>query len=546
MKDLMRAPSSHPDSLDLAGPSSSGGGTATTGKPAMPASVDAARSMRNLHLTALSIALVWLLFWYRDTLMSIIDIWHRSDTYAHGYLVAPISLWLVWRHREHIKGVPIAPSLLGVLAGAVAGFGWLLGELTSVASVSQFALVGMVIALIWAVMGTAVLRAYAFPIFFLVFLVPFGEFLFPTMMDWTAHFVVGALRLSGIPVNVEGRSLVIPSGNWQVVEGCSGVRYLIASVVVGSLYSYLNYQSTTRRAVFTAVSVVLPVLANWVRAWGIVMLGHFSGNRLATGVDHLVYGWVFFGIIMMLLFWVGTRWQEEEAPAPVLPAEVTSEAGLSRSSNIVWLAFAILAVLAWKPVLNELDRRGQHGPVQFEEIVPQSGWQPVELSRLPEWTPSYSGMRGVHREAWTVGERPVGLYVGYYRDQRPGEELINSENRVLISKDPVWKMTAYGARYAVFGSLTVPVSSTEMVSSHGRMIVWHAYWIGGRWTTNDYVAKFYLALTQLRGEGDDSAVVMVYAPYGEAEQETGVAAIERFLADMGPSIAKMLAQTALH
>ncbi len=540
----MRAPSSHTDSLEPAGPSGGGGRLASAGSPAMPVPQDAARSSRNLHLAVLGIALAWLLFWYRDTLMSIVHIWERSDTYAHGYLVAPISLWLVWRHREHIKGVPLAPSLLGVLAGAVAGFGWLLGELTSVASVSQFALVGMIIAVIWAVMGTAVLRAYAFPIFFLVFLVPFGEFLFPTMMDWTTHFVVGALRLSGIPVYAEGRSLVIPSGNWQVVEGCSGVRYLIASVVVGSLYAYLNYRSTTRRIIFTAVSVVLPILANWVRAWGIVMLGHLSDNRIATGVDHLVYGWVFFGIIMLGLFWFGARWQEDEAPAPVLSAAAASEAGTMRRSNFVWFAVALLAVLAWKPLLAELDRRGNHGPVQFAQIVPQSGWQQVELSALPEWQPSYSGMRGVHRDAFIAGERPIGVYVGYYRDQQPGEELINSENRVLISKDPVWKMTSYGPRSAMLGSQPIPMNSTEMMSSHGRMIVWHAYWIGGRWTTNDYLAKAYLALTQLRGEGDDSAVLMVYAPYRENEHEAGIADMQRFLADMGPSIGTMLAQTA--
>lgn len=517
---------------------------APAGSPAMPVPQDAARAARRLHLAVLGIALAWLLFWYRDTLMSIIHIWERSDTYAHGYLVAPISLWLVWRHREHIKGVPLAPSLLGVLAGAVAGFGWLLGELTSVASVSQFALVGMIIGLIWAVMGTAVLRAYAFPIFFLVFLVPFGEFLFPTMMDWTTEFVIGGLRLFGIPVFAEGRSLVIPSGNWQVVEGCSGVRYLIASVVVGSLYAYLNYRSTTRRVVFTAVSVVLPVLANWVRAWGIVMLGHLSDNRIATGVDHLVYGWVFFGIIMLGLFWIGARWQEDEAPAPVLSAAAKKEAGTMRRSSFAWFAVALLAVLAWKPLLADLDRRGNHGPVQFAQIAPQSGWQQVDLSVLPEWTPSYSGMRSVHRQAFTAGERPIGVYIGYYRDQQPGEELINSENRVLISKDPVWKMTSYGPRTALLGSQAIPMNSTEMKGANGRMIVWHAYWIGGRWTTNDYLAKAYLALTQLRGEGDDSAVLMIYAPYRENEHEAGIADMQRFLADMGPSIGRMLAQTA--
>lgn len=537
----MRHSSRDTDSPEPAGVSLAGGPAVPGAAAVLDARLQPARA---LHLAVLGAALVWLLFWYRDTLTSIIDIWNRSDTYAHGYLIAPISVWLVWRHRHHLRGIPVRASVLGVLAGAAAGFAWLLGELTSVASVSQFALVGMIVSLIWAVMGTAVMRAYAFPIGFLFFLVPFGEFLFPTMMDWTTEFVIGALRLFNIPVYAEGRSLVIPSGNWQVVEGCSGVRYLIASVVVGSLYAYLNYRSTARRLIFTAVSVVLPVLANWVRAWGIVMLGHYSDNKIATGVDHLVYGWVFFGIIMMLLFWVGARWQEDEAPAPVMASGAAGEGAAVSRSNLAWFALALIAVLAWKPVLNDLDRRGQHGPVQFAELAPPAAWQPVEPSLLPTWSPSYSGMRGEYRAAWAKDEHPVGLYVGYYRDQQPGQELINSENRVLISKDPVWKMTSYGDRATHIGTQAATWRSTEMSSSQGRMIVWHAYWVGGRWTTNDYLAKLYLALTQLRGDGDDSAVVMILTPYREFEHEAGIERLNSFLADMGPTLGDMLARTA--
>ena len=124
---------------------------------------------------------------------------------------------------------------------------------------------------------------------------PFGEFLLPVLMEYTANFTVTALRLSGIPVYREGLQFVIPSGSWSVVEACSGVRYLIASFMIGTLFAYLNYRSTRRRLVFMGVSIVVPILANWLRAYMIVMLGHLSGNTIAVGVDHLIYGWLFFG-----------------------------------------------------------------------------------------------------------------------------------------------------------------------------------------------------------------------------------------------------------
>jgi exosortase len=69
------------------------------------------------------------------------------------------------------------------------------------------------------------------------------------------------------------------------VEACSGVRYLISSVTLGCLYAYLTYQSTKKRLLFIAVSIVVPIIANGLRAYMIVMIGHLSGMELATGGD---------------------------------------------------------------------------------------------------------------------------------------------------------------------------------------------------------------------------------------------------------------------
>jgi len=358
------------------------------------------------------------------------------------------------------------------------------------------------------------------------------------MMDWTAHSVIGALRLSGVPVYAEGRSLIIPSGSWQVVEGCSGVRYLIASIVVGSLYAYLNYRSTKRRLVFVLASIIVPIFANWMRAYGIVLLGHISDNRIATGVDHIVYGWVFFGIVIMLLFWIGARWREDE-PIEVTTADAGERARAATTpilSAMPWVALALVAVLAWKPVYGVLDAQGQHGPVQLGQMKARSDWQSAAVSKLPDWSPSYSGMRGEFRSAWESRTGLVGLYIAYYRDQAPGEELINSENRILISKHPVWKQAAYGEAAARIGEEPAAFRFSEMYSPETRQLVWSGYWIGGRWTTNDYVAKIYLALSRLAGKGDDSAAVMFYAPFRTGDLHGAEDRLKSFAQEMGPEI----------
>ena len=503
-----------------------------------------APAARRLHLLVLAASLLWFVFWYRDTLIAMVDIWERSDTFAHGYVIAPISAWLIWRRRHFIHGVPVVPSLLGIVIGLGAGAAWLLGELASVDAVSQFAFVGMLVGLVWAVMGTAVVRTYAFPLGFLFFMVPFGEFLFPTMTDRTANFIIWAVRASGVPVYAEGYNLVIPSGRWQVVEGCSGVRYLMASIVVGSLYAYLNYRSTQKRLLFVAASIVVPIFANWLRAYGIVMLGHISSNKLAAGADHLVYGWVFFGIIIMALFWIGSRWQEDEELAPVAPVAVAGTHPAGASVRWAVLATALAAVSLWNPLLAYLDRQGEHGSVQFEEIAGVGNWAPKAASETPPWTPRYHGMRAQQHTVFGNGQSEVGVFVTYYRDQLAGAELINSENRVLLNKDEEWRFTASGNLRVALGDEKVGLRTNEIISLSDpsrRLLVAHWYWIGGKWTDSDYVGKAYLALSKLLGRGDDSAMIAVYVPLQLEKRDAAYSTLKDFLAVMGPQIGNALA-----
>jgi len=228
---------------------------------AVPAELRVSSPWREaLPAALLLVAAIMLL--YRETGLAMIGIWSRSDTFAHAFLVPPISIWLIWRQREQLAALtPRAQPWM--LAGLlVMAFAWLAADLVAVNAAAQFALVAMIVLAVPAVLGFEVALAILFPLLFLFFAVPFGEFLLPVLMEATADFTVEALSLTGIPVYREGLQFIIPSGSWSVVEACSGVRYLIASLMVGTLFAYLNYRSTKRRVVFIAVAAVVPVLAN--------------------------------------------------------------------------------------------------------------------------------------------------------------------------------------------------------------------------------------------------------------------------------------------
>ena len=167
---------------------------------------------------------VALLGLYYPTAFSMVDTWAHSSTYGHGFLILPLSGYLVWRQRYRLSGlVPRVNLWALLLLGGLAGV-WLLSDLIAVLVVQQLALVAMVAGMVWAITGTQVTSVLLFPLAYLVFAVPVGADLVPLLQDFTAFFTVTALQVSGVPVFWEGRYLTTPSGSWHVAEACAGVR----------------------------------------------------------------------------------------------------------------------------------------------------------------------------------------------------------------------------------------------------------------------------------------------------------------------------------
>ena len=340
-------------------------------------------------------------------------------------------------------------------------------------------------------------------------------------MHYTAEFTVWALRLSGVPVYQEGLFFIVPNGSWSVVEACSGIRYLIASLVVGALYAYLNYTSLKRRLLFMLVALAMPIVANWVRAYIIVMLGYLSDNRIAAGVDHLIYGWVFFGVVIFLMFWVGSRWQEE--PAPVQPAPAQAEP--TRWARVVPIA---LALAAFQPALALLDRPIDVFAVTLAAPAPAEGWTTALEERFA-YVPHYAGARVQLRTVYRSEDHPapVGLFAAWYIGQREGQEMIAWENGPASHVLGDLQLVRSARAMTVAG---VPVVENFISTPSGRVLTWHWYRLNDRELARDAEVKLRLAIDRLTGRADESAVVVLSTPVAEAGAERARAHLEAFLA----------------
>jgi EpsI family protein len=406
--------------------------------------------------------------------------------------------------------------------------------------VQQFALVCMLQGLVWTVGGTQVTRTLLFPLAFLWFAVPIGEFLVPLLQDVTALFTVQALRLSGIPVLLEGRLLTVPSGTWRVAEACSGVRYLIAAVALSCLYAAMAYRSWGRRIGFILASLVVPILMNSARAYGIVILAHLSGNRLATGVDHVTYGWLFFGVVMSLLLWLGSRWREAADGKRVKagqrlslpPAQTSSLTEPDRRQTWSIQALALTAaggigVLALAPFSASVMSTPPEQPLVIRPEAPQVRlpWQ-ASTKTVVDWTPRFVGADAEVMQSYTTGVQTVRLYIAYYASQRQGAEVINSTNDLTHGKQ--WMRIAEGYTYATVDGRRLAVHESTLQSWQSHRLVWSWYWVAGTFTANPYWAKLLQAKARLGGGGQSAAVIALGADYYGHRSEAA-AALQDFL-----------------
>ena len=267
------------------------------------------------------------------------QVWMDSTAYSHCFFVLPIALYLAWERRGHIVATPIVALPMASALVAPLGLAWLAAERLGIMEGRQLVAISILEVLFLAVLGWRMAFTLAAPLLYLYFLVPFGAFLTPILQHWTAAFSIFGLEFLEIPFYADQYLIEIPEGHFYVAEACAGLRFLIASIAFGALYACLMYRTAGRRIAFIVASIVIPIVANWFRALGIVVLGHILGSAQAAAADHILYGWLFFSIVTLLLIVAGLPFRQDPEPAPIA-ATTPPPAGKMLPAMVVAVALA--------------------------------------------------------------------------------------------------------------------------------------------------------------------------------------------------------------
>lgn len=473
------------------------------------------------HLAVLAIATVAIVMLFRADAGRLAETWWTSTTYGHCLFIGPVLAWLVWQRRAELAALTPTAWPPGLLLVAVGGFGWLLGDAGSVTFARQFGLVMMLQGAVVTLLGPNVARGMLFPLAYAFFLVPLGEWLEAPLQQVTVALVMPLLHLIGVPAGSNG--VLIHAGRYyfEVAEACSGAKFVIAMLAFGVLVAHVGFTSWNRRAAFMAVALGVPVLANGVRAFATIWAADLTSVETATGFDHIVYGWVFFGLVMAAVLAIAWRWFDRAPDAPAFdPADLRRPVRPFDLTAATLLVGAVAATFpAWSAAVA-----GRASSVAALRVPDVPGWRRVPLDARASWSPYHPGAHRSVNVRYADAQGAVDVAIAAYGRQSEGGELVGFGTGVLREEDR-WVRVADVASIAGGSSMriTAPGPVERVVAT------W--YRIGGITTADERRVKIETARARLLG-GDQRAL----AVYVSAVVEPGAdpqAAIGRFVTAAG-------------
>ena len=467
--------------------------------------------------------LVLLGVFYSDVL-HLVSLWLNSSTFNHCLLLVPVIGWLVWMRRHELSKLSPrawAPGLIWMAGGSMV---WLVGDAASVAMLRQIGLIVMLQGTVPALLGPQVTRGLLFPLGYSFFLIPFGEELVPPMQMLTADMAMAMLRLFGIPAYIDGIFITTPYGYFAVAEACSGVKFLVAMAALAVLAAHLCFKSMVRRALFLAFALLVPVLANGVRAFSTILIAEYWGTEFAASADHVIYGWFFFGFVIALIGWAAFPWFDRDPEDVVIEADQLARFWPGRSHRMaVLVPVALMLVLAPLAVDRISAARATPLPPFAADLAP-SGWQLVE-GEAKDWRPRFDGADRFmcHRFARSPGGPMVDLCIAGFIRQGEGRELVGFAQGVL-DPDSDWR---WGQNLPAIGA----GKAARIVDGTQVRDTLTVYMVDGTVTASSAKVKALTLQARLTG-GDERAYAFVLSAQ-PATGEGGRDRLARFVDDAG-------------
>lgn len=525
-------------------------------------------SRRLLLGLSVLLAMVFLGHLYADSLVYLFNRWISSDDYSHGMLVPMVCLFLVWQARHHMVAVGIEQSWWGLAIVSVGLLIYGVGELATLYVIQHFSLWIVLVGLVIGAIGLRAAREIMFPLAYLLTTIPLPNFLYAGLSSrlqlWSSALGVGCLQLVGVMAFREGNVIDLGPVQLQVVEACSGIRYLFPLATLALLCAYLFKDRMWKRIVLVFSSIPISIFVNGFRIGVIGVLVEWSGQGAAEGFSHLFEGAVLFMAslgLLILEMWMLTqvqpianrqsffemfRWADDgpkELEGRGLRPEASPYLQPSASNRVFPGPAFLLSVALLVPVAvasTLLEGRKEIAPPRAAFIdfpMHLNGWSGTALGLEKQYIDALRFDDYVLADYRSHNGESVAFYVAYYQSQRKGQSAHSPQSCLPGGGWEISSMTHMDVPAGTGMLLPLPVNRVVIQKGREKQVVWYWFKQRDRILNNEYLVKFYLFWDALSRGRTDGALVRMSSGVGLGETEDVVdQRLHRLLSAVGPEL----------
>ncbi len=482
---------------------------------------------------------------FRSSLAELVRRWTVQEEYSHGFLIPVVAAWLIWTRRHVLFASFGPPSWAGCLLILLAMSMHVVGLLSAIFIFSQLAFIVALLGIVLAVGGFSLLRAAFFPITFLIFAVPLPYFVDANLsLDLqliSSQLGVFFIRLFGIPVYLEGNLIDLGDYKLQVVDACSGLRYLFPLFSLSVLAAYLFVGPIWQRVLVLLSSIPITVAMNGFRIGIVGLTMDRWGPRMADGALHFFEGWIIFIASALLLTleicllarFSGRRFFE------VFRAQTGATFALSQEHMDVRyhrmpLYASLLLICATLLIGSLISNRS--------ELIPERSRFVTFPTTIGEWQGRSSLLEariesGLALDDYFLSDyskadgKVVNVYVAYYASQRTGE---SPHSPLVCIPGDGWSITRFDR---LDFDTAHPLNRAIIERNGSKQLVYYWYEERGRSIANEYWSKWYLlsdALIRNRSDGALVRLITAITP-GELERDADNR-LRAFIQDLQPKL----------
>jgi exosortase D (VPLPA-CTERM-specific) len=468
---------------------------------------------------------------FSPALLELIHRWNNQEEYSHGFLIPVVTGWLLWARRAAIRASIGPGSIWGPVLIGFAVAMHVIGELSAIWILSQIGFVLALLGIALAVGGYSLLRVTFIPIAYLLFAIPLPYFI-DAMLTLRLQLISSELgvffiNLFQIPVILDGNIIDMGIYKLQVVEACSGLRYLYPLLSLGFLAAYLFNGSLWQRLIIFLSSIPIAIGMNGFRIGLVGFLVDRWGTKMAEGALHFFEGWVIFvacsallAAEMYVLARLSGRQFFEIFHLPNI-SPVTRGSASPRLKTAIPLVAATSLLCAGGLAAYLVSGR--------TEIIPDRDRFVAFPMHFAGWQGTSSSMDVSTEQFLKVDDYiladynhqsgpPVNFYVAYYASQRTNE---SPHSPIVCLPGGGWLITNIQEKNFDSAGPDYPYNRVIIQKGSNRDLVYYWFDERGRAVANEYWAKWYLLVDSIVKNRTDGALIRLTTPIGQTESEAG-------------------------